>query len=211
MSTEEAIAEVISGKKQHFEQLVSEHNELLYRIGMSYIHNHTEVEDLMQSTYLKSYVKLHEFRQEASFSTWISRIMINECLMYLRSKKRTTELSFEENETGLNTAATGENSPETHLHFKELKKMAEAMILKLPQEYRLVFLLRSLQHMNTGEVAAILNITEENVKVRMFRARRMLQKLLLKNMSETDVFSYDKKYCAILTKKVLEKISTVNL
>lgn len=210
MSTEEAIAEVINGKKQHFEQLVSDHNELLYRIGMSYINNHTEVEDLMQSTYLKAYEKLHDFRHQALFSTWISRIMINECLMYIRSKKRKAEFSLDENEN-IKAVPVEENTIEKNLHFKEVKKMAEGMILKLPEDYRLVFMLRVLQQLGTGEVAAILNISEENVKVRMFRARRMLQKKLLKEINETDVFSYDKKYCAVLTRKIMTKINAMKL
>ena len=92
VTTGETISNVLNGHTEEFEKLISENNELLYRIGMAYVNNHTEVEDLMQITYLKAFEKLSSFNSKSSFSTWLTRIMINECLMYLRNKKNKKEI-----------------------------------------------------------------------------------------------------------------------
>ena len=206
MTTEQAVDGVLNGHPEQFETIVSAHNELLYRIGMSYVNNHTEVEDLMQITYLKAYEKLDGFRQQSAFRTWITRIMINECLMYLRSSKRKMEISLDDNTNLLNIIIPDEDSISSKLDYEELKMISEKIIQKLPEDYRLVFVLRQVQNLSVKEVAEITELTEENIKVRLFRARRMLQKMLLNFMGENDVYSYHKKYCAVLTQKVMEQI-----
>ena len=211
MTTEETITSVLNGRTEQFEKLISDNNELLYRIGMSYINNHTDVEDLMQITYLKAFEKLNTFNNNSSFSTWLTRIMINECLMFLRSKRNKKEIYYEDNNTLNIFEPVDENSFENNLNYKELKAISEKMILRLPEEYRIVFMLRQVQKLSVKEVAEAIGISEENVKVRMFRARRMIQKMLLNYIGENDIFSYDKKYCAVLTQKVMKKILQQNL
>jgi RNA polymerase sigma factor (sigma-70 family) len=206
MTTEEAIDNILCGHPEQFELIVSTHNQLLYRIGMSYINNHTEVEDLMQSTYMKAYEKLDSYRHQSAFSTWITRIMINECLMFLRSNRRKMEFSLDEESEKKNSEIPDKLTIEESLNYEELKDIAEKMVLRLPEEYRLVFMLREVQQLSNKEIARMLELTEENVKVRMFRARRMVQKMLLKYIGDADVFSYHKKYCGLLTQKVMTMI-----
>lgn len=206
MTTEEIITNVLEGHTEGFEKLISDNNELLYRIGMSYINNHTEVEDLMQSTYLKAFEKLSSFNNKSAFSTWITRIMINECLMLLRSKKKRKEIYYDDHNFLNSSEPVDDYSAETNLNYKELKAISEKIIFNLPEEYRIVFILRQVQKLSTKDVAEAIGISEENVKIRMFRARRMIQKMLLNYIGEDNIFSYDKKFCRILTQRVMANI-----
>ena len=206
MRTEEIITNVLKGHTEEFEKLISDNNELLYRVGISYVNNHTEVEDLMQITYLKAFEKLSSFNNNSSFSTWLTRIMINECLMFIRSKRNKKEIYYGKNNTLDVFEPVDENSVENNLNYKELKAISEKMILRLPEEYRIVFMLRQVQELSVKEVAVAIGISEENVRIRMFRARRMIQKMLLNYIGENNIFSYDKKYCIILTQRVMANI-----
>ena len=80
----QVIDEVNRGNREMFEVLVRRYNRQLFRIGLSYLRHHQQTEDAMQNAYLNAFLHLGNFQRQASFSTWITRIMINECLMLLR-------------------------------------------------------------------------------------------------------------------------------
>src|SRR5687767_1716096 len=84
----DAVAGVLNGDREMFAVIVRRYNTQLYRVGMAYLRNHAQAEDAMQNTYLKAFLNLERFRGNAAFATWLTRIMINECLMTLRSNKR---------------------------------------------------------------------------------------------------------------------------
>src|SRR3954471_19564425 len=77
----EAVNGVIGGQREMFEIIVRRYNAQLYRVGMAYLHDHGRTEDAMQNGYLKAFLNLQQFRGNSAFSTWLTRIMINECLM----------------------------------------------------------------------------------------------------------------------------------
>src|SRR6185312_13834106 len=87
----QAIDEVNRGNREMFEVLVRRHNRQLFRVGFSYLRQHEQTEDAMQNTYLKAFVHLGNFQRNASFRTWLTRIMINECLMLLRRRRSLRE------------------------------------------------------------------------------------------------------------------------
>src|SRR3954447_6135327 len=88
LSDLEAVKGVISGQREMFEVIVRRYNTQLYRVGMAYLRNHTQTEDAMQNAYLKAFLHLDRFHGTSAFATWLTRIMINECLMILRTRKR---------------------------------------------------------------------------------------------------------------------------
>ena len=91
----DAIDEVCRGNREMFEVLVRRYNQQLFRIGIAYLRKHEEVEDAMQNAYLKAFIHLPRFERTAAFSTWLTRIMINECLMTLRRRKKAAEKSLD--------------------------------------------------------------------------------------------------------------------
>src|SRR3954466_9545591 len=126
----------------------------------------------MQNTYLKAFVHLGHFQREATFSTWLTRIMINECLMILRRRRGLREEVLPEE-----IAASETTAPQgaARINLKEMKALLENAINALPQGLRTVYVLREIQHLSTAEVAACLGATPGTVKVKLHRARERLK------------------------------------
>jgi RNA polymerase sigma factor (sigma-70 family) len=199
----EAVKGVVEGQREMFEVIVRRYNPRLYRVGMAYLRNHAQAEDAMQNTYLKAFLKLKEFRGAAAFSTWLTRIMINECLMLIRSQKRL----FTEN---VDVAEEECEAPAEHvvnrLEAEEVKAVLESSINTLPQAYRAVYLLREVQHLSTAETADCLGLSVANVKVTLHRAREALKAHLLKTAEGVELFEYAAPYCDPMTAKVMAAI-----
>ena len=199
----EAVKGVVEGQRQMFEVIVRRYNPRLYRVGMAYLRNHAQAEDAMQNTYLKAFLNLKEFEGTAAFSTWLTRIMINECLMLIRSQKRI----FTET---LDTAEPGYEAPAepgvNRLDAEEVKALLEQSISTLPQGFRAVYLLREVHHLSTAETAACLGLSVANVKVTLHRAREALKAQLLKTAEGVELFEYSAPYCDPLTAKVMAAI-----
>src|SRR3954468_10796852 len=87
----DAVNGVISGQREMFEVIVRRYNSQLYRVGMAYLRDHARAEEAMQNAYINAFVHLARFKQGSAFGTWLTRIMINECLMLLRRHKRESE------------------------------------------------------------------------------------------------------------------------
>jgi RNA polymerase sigma factor (sigma-70 family) len=170
---------------------------------MAYLKNHSEVEDLMQATYLKAFQKLGKFQQQCSLKTWLTRIMINECLMDLRRKKARQALFVKSVKRSADAAERC--SPEERLENKESAELAAKMIAKLPEEYRIVFVLKEIQKLSSKEIAAVTGTTEQNVRTRLLRAKRKLQKIITACLGAAELFHYDKKYCQAFTGRIMEK------
>ena len=174
----ELIDKILSGEKKAFEWIIRRHNQSLFRIGCAMLHNDSEAEDAMQSTYIKAFEHLHKFERRSSFATWLTRIMINECHAQRLKMKRTRE--------EMNKPTYSQSTPETPVHLlvnKELGHALEHAISNLPEKYRLVFVLREIEGVSVKETADILDLEESNVKVRLNRAKTMLR---------TDLHDYQK-------------------
>jgi RNA polymerase sigma-70 factor (ECF subfamily) len=130
------------------------------------------VEDAMQTAYINAYRYLPSFEQRSSFGTWLTRIMLNQCYEQKRKKKHIhINIDALENFTHMNT-------PAQELANKELSNMLEQAIAKLPEKYRLVFILREVEDLSVRETSTTLDIEETNVKVRLNRAKAMLRQNL---------------------------------
>lgn len=206
-SDDVVIDEVLRGNREMFEVLVRRYNTRLYRVGMSYLRSHTKAEDAMQNTYLKCFLHLAQFERGAAFGTWLTRIMINECLMALRQNKRDTlndaALEDEHESVGSYVSDT--------IHLNELKALLEKAINTLPQRYRTIYMLRYVQQLSTAETAECLGISEDSAKVLLHRARARLKDELLKSAAGVELFSYPAPYCNPMTESVLKLILRASL
>jgi RNA polymerase sigma-70 factor (ECF subfamily) len=177
LSDTEIIQNVLSGNCQAFELLIRKHNPYLYRIGKSFGYNHQDVEDLMQETFLKAYEGLRKLRNSEYFKTWLNRIMLNEC--FRKSKRirfrRKAEIGFVMSEKSLSDS---NNSLDTNRKVvtRELNGVLTQAISHIPANYQAVFALRELNGLTVHETAITLNLTETNVKVRLYRAKGLLRK-----------------------------------
>lgn len=203
----EIIQKINDGEVKLFEILIRRYNSFLYRIGRTYRYNHQDTEDLMQDAYINAFFNLKKFENRSSFKTWFTRIMLNLC--YQKKQK----LSFKneivgndfQNEKSKIMFHQSTNNEKITVN-KELGRVLENAIHEIPEDYRIVFSLRELNGLSVAETADALNITESNVKVRLNRAKTMLQKEIKKMYSPQEIFEFNLIYCDGMVEKVMAKI-----
>lgn len=205
ITDQEVIREVIGGHREMFEVIVRRYNQQLYRAGRAYLKSHDLTEDAMQNTYLKAFLNLPNFRGASEFSTWLTRIMINECLMLLRKRKQGREESLHENSPVEFSDPTVRHGS-TKMNLQEMKNLLEKTIAELPRKHRAVYLLREVQQLSTAETASALGLSVENVKVSLHRARELLKERLLKSAAGVELFPYHAPYCNRMTAQVMQVV-----
>jgi len=200
------ISRVLLGKTEEYEILVRRYNNMLYKTARGILSKENDIEDAMQEAYLKSFEKLHQFRKEAKFSTWLTRILINCALQQVNKLKkeplRLDELA--EAELGNLEVLNDETPSEVG---ENLKKAVESAIDHLPSKYRIVFMLREIEHKSTIETGALLDISEENVKIRLHRAKEMLRNILQSELRSLEVFEFLAPRCMMMAERVMEQIN----
>ncbi|GAB2534102.1 RNA polymerase sigma factor [Rufibacter soli] len=206
----EVVARVLGGEKEWYELLMRRHNQKLYRALRSYLKAEQDTEDAMQDTYLLAYQKLHQFRQDSLFSTWLIRIGINVALGKLRERKRLAPaIDAEGDLRHLDLSPTDESNllnPENMAIRDEVKKLLEGAISHLPEKYRIVYVLREVEGMPLSEVMACLGISESNVKIRLHRAKALLKENLYRLSLSKEVFEFGNHRCDALVAKVLSAL-----
>ncbi|HVS53000.1 MAG TPA: sigma-70 family RNA polymerase sigma factor [Opitutaceae bacterium] len=199
-----AIDDVVRGNREMFEVIVRRYNPQLFRIGMAYLRDHAQAEDAMQNAYVKAFLHLARFQRGAAFSTWLTRIMINECLMLLRRRRRhADETSLDAAPPDLAPADPSATPPADHIHRKEMSALLEQAVQALPRNHRAVYLLREVQQLSTAETAACLGMSVASVKVTLHRARERLKAELLKSAAGAELFPYPAFFCDRMTARVL--------
>jgi RNA polymerase sigma-70 factor, ECF subfamily len=185
------IASILAGDTQLYHQLIRPYERTVYMMALSYMKNEADAEDVAQEAFLKAFHHLTTFRAEAKFSTWLIGIALNEARSRLRREAtlRMESIDDASDEAGHVSPAIlrdWREVPSEALERKEVRQMLHQAITNLPTIYREVFVLRDVEELNNVETAALLSITVGNVKVRLHRARLMLQKQLaplLRNMN----------------------------
>ncbi len=185
------IASILAGETQLYHELIRPYERSVYMMALSYMKNEADAEDVAQEAFLKAFHHLATFRAEAKFSTWLVGIALNEARSRLRhgGVMRMESIDDTPEEGGHISPAIlrdWREIPSEALEREEIREMLQKAITSLPDIYREVFLLRDVEELNNVETAAALCITVGNVKVRLHRARMMLQKQLtplLRNMN----------------------------
>jgi RNA polymerase sigma-70 factor (ECF subfamily) len=177
------IAAILAGDTQLYHQLIRPYEHSVYMMALSYMKNEADAEDVAQEAFLKAFHHLASFRSESKFSTWLVGIALNEARSRLRREGllRMDSLDDTTEDGGHISPAIlrdWREVPSEALDRKEIRQMLQEAITGLPEKYREVFILRDVEELNIYETAAALRITVGNVKVRLHRARLMLQKQL---------------------------------
>jgi RNA polymerase sigma-70 factor (ECF subfamily) len=213
VDNDDAVLEKIrNGNIALFEVLIRRYNPVLYKIARSYGFNHQDAEDLMQDAHVVAYTELAKFEHRASYKTWISRIMINKCLYKLKYGYFKNEIPREqipESNSLLMHVKGNENQTEEVLLNRELTRVLEQSLQNIPVIYRTVFVLREIEGFSVAETAELMNITPINVKVRLNRAKSLLQNEIEKFYTHTELYSFNQIYCDAMVQKVFERINAV--
>lgn len=201
LSDSDAIAAVLAGDRSVFAVLVRRHNQTMYRACRAVLRNDHDAEDAVQAAWISVYRALASFRADAAFRSWATRIAVNEASTRLRSQRRFSEVPMEE--------ATMDKSdgPAETAYTQELGRMLEREIDTLPEGLRAVLVLRDVIELDTKETAECLGIEEENVRVRLHRARHALSERLTQSTTELgNVWRFDGDRCARVLAHVMSRI-----
>jgi RNA polymerase sigma-70 factor (ECF subfamily) len=167
------------GDMAAFEQLVTRHTAMIFRVAMHIMSSREDAEDIVQDAFLKAFQHLQRFEERSRFSTWLTKIAVNAALMKLRSSRRATTISIDqeadEGSTLADTVADWKPNPEQLFTRTELREILQRALASLPNSYRVVFLLRDVEGVSVADTAEMLGLSVPNVKARLFRARLNLR------------------------------------
>jgi RNA polymerase sigma-70 factor (ECF subfamily) len=184
------ITAILAGDTRLFHDLIRPYERSVYIMALSMLKNEADAEDTAQEAFLKAFRNLAAFRSESKFSTWLVSITLNEA----RSRLRRTHAikidsldATEEEPSHVSPAVLTDwrEIPSEALERQEVRLILQEAIVNLPQIYREVFLLRDMEELSVNESAAALGISVASVKVRLHRARIMLQKKLAPALKST--------------------------
>lgn len=209
LADEQIVEKVVAGQTALFEVLMRRHNERVYRAARAIIKDESEAEDIMQQAYVNAYSHLRQFDGRSRFSTWLTRIAIHEALARARRRGRYTDMDLE-HPSSLTVARSiaAPLDPERLAFSRELGALMESSIDRLPDGAREVFILRTVEGMSTGEVAAALDVSEAAVKTRLSRARAVLRRELSAHTEAvaSNTFRFFRPRCDRVVAAVLARI-----
>lgn len=211
----ELVAAARLGDEAAVRALIQANNQRLFRAARAILRNDAEAEDVVQEAYVRAFSHLAGFEGKSAFSTWITRIAINEALGRRRRRRRTVDIDMLE---GANAAGGAHlipfpgaelpASPETETGRLQMKALLEELVDGLPQDFRTVFVLREVEELSTEETAALLEINPATVKTRLHRARRLIRATIEERLSPafSDIFPFDGARCANLADQVMARL-----
>jgi RNA polymerase sigma-70 factor (ECF subfamily) len=183
------------------------HNQRIYRTIRAVLGDDDDVEDAMQQTYVSAYQHLGQFEGRASVSTWLTRIALNEAFARLRKRQRTQATTVSDQHT-LDRAPSRAPSPEEAAAREEARAFLERAVDALPPGLRVVFVLRTVEGLDTAETAASLGLSQEVVRARLHRARVALREWLAGQVDGAieDAFRFFRPRCDAVVQRVLTAI-----
>jgi RNA polymerase sigma-70 factor, ECF subfamily len=190
-SEAQIIASILAGNTQEFHDLIRPHERSVYIMALSLLHNEADAEDAAQEAFLKAFRNLAQFRGESKFSTWLVSIALNEARSRLRRKKTLKMESLDDPPEGQGHVSPAllrdwREIPSEVLERQEFRLLLQQAVTDLPLIYREIFLLRDVEELSVNESAEALGITVASAKVRLHRARIMLQKKLVPQLKKAN-------------------------
>lgn len=210
-------ADLVAAARQRDEgavrELIRRLNPRLFRLARGIVASNAEAEEVVQEAYLTAFTGLDKFRNESRFSTWITRITLNAALMRKRAGRPQEEYDTvmeDQNAKNRVLAFPGANpeQPDAALGRSQMRGILERAVDELPEEFRLVFLLREVEGMSVLAIARDLKLNPITVKTRLFRARRRLRALVEAHLHggfET-IFPFGGQHCAAMADRVVSAL-----
>jgi len=195
-------------------QVITENNQRLFRAAWSILKDRGEAEEAMQAAYLSAFTSIDRFEGRSSLTTWLTRIVINEALGRVRSKRRRRALLGAEGVPVLDTyreklmAGSETPLPDAAVAREQLRRLLERAVAGLPEIFRTVFVLREIEGLSVEDTSEALEIPAATVKTRLLRAKRRLQEALAPEVHEalTGTFPFAGADCAALTTRVMDRL-----
>lgn len=209
----ELAALAAAGDRGAFRSIMQQCNQRLFRVARSVLHDDFEAEDVVQEAYTRAFQHLATFRGDASLLTWLTRIVLNEANGRLRKRRQNVGVEYidtarMERDATEGIGGFGSEDPAAAASRAEIRGLLERAVDALPDDFRLVFVLRDIEHCSVAETAAQLGVREETVKTRLFRARRLLRAALHDSLANAidGAFPFLGARCARMTENVLKRL-----
>ena len=196
------IDRVLSGDVNAFGLLVEDQSKVVYNLCLRMVNNEQDAYDLSQDAFLKAYTNLSLFRGDSKFSSWLYKLTTNVCLDFLRkrSRQKTVPLTYETDDGEQEYLPIPDEtfSPETEAERRELRSSVRRGLSQLPEGQRQILILREIGQLSYEEIAGQLGLEAGTVKSRIFRARKKLCDILIKdgNLSDRIPSNHQEKGCA---------------
>lgn len=211
----ELVAHARAGSEDAVRVLIKRNNRRLFRIARAVVRDDGEAEDIVQETYVRAFTKLHSFRGDSSFSTWITRIALNEAMGRVRRRRPSAALAeidrIPDADGGrvimFPTSLTPPGA-DAELARRQVRDLLEQAVDDLPDIFRTVFVLRDIEELSTEETAAQLTLKPETVKTRLHRARRLMRAAIEKRLtaSFSELFPFDGHRCDRMADRVTARL-----
>jgi RNA polymerase sigma-70 factor (ECF subfamily) len=192
-SDHELVEQCKQGDQEAFGELVFRHHRAALKVALSIVRDRQDAEDEVQNAFWKAYQHIGQFNQDAKFSTWLTRIVVNQCLMRLRRSRRARHTYIDDVLAGEEIVSLDLKdprvTPEQELGQTEVAKVLFQEIRKAPPLLRQVFLLRDVQQLPMPDVAAALGISIAAAKSRLLRARAEIRLRMSRHCGQTGAAS----------------------
>ncbi len=182
--TEISVEALRSGNREEFARMVDAYSGPIYRLALKMLGIPADAEDVLQNTFLKAFQHVKDFEGRSSLSTWLYRIASNEALMLIRKKRPEVTLSDISPENDDNSDYSPAQFidwhplPEAEFLSSESQSIMDSAVQHLPENQRIVFILRDIEGLSIQETGEALNLSEAAVKTRLLRARLRLREEL---------------------------------
>jgi RNA polymerase sigma-70 factor, ECF subfamily len=170
------------GDHAAFSELISRYSEKAHNLAMRITRNQEDTEEVLQDVFVTVFKKIDSFKGESAFSSWLYRITVNTAFMKLRKRKQSATISLEEVTPSVKESWVANRSDAADVNYlcsqHQLRAELDDAVQKLPEEYRIIFILRDVDGLSNQEVSEVLEISVPAVKSRLHRSRLMLRKRL---------------------------------
>lgn len=206
------VRRVLAGDSAAFALLMRRFNGRLYRLARAIVGDDAEAEDALQDAYLNAYRSLRQFRGDSSLATWLSRLVVNECLGRMRRNARRQNvipITPSPADGEIEAVPSDEvGSPDVAADRAQMRAILERRIDALPESFRAVFVLRSVEELSVEETAECLDIPAETVRSRHFRAKSLLREALARevDIAERNVWEFAGARCDRIVAQVLARL-----
>ncbi len=206
------VKRIVAGELDAYQVIMRRYNQRLFRIARSIVMDDGLAMDVVQEAHIKAYQKLTQFKGETGFAAWLSVITKNEALMQLRKLKHETAIPEREHRPNrieddvMNEWDNEKRSPDSVVENKQLRAQLNRYIDKLPDTFRMVFILRGVEQLTVRETAEILDLNNATVKTRYFRAKALLQKQILEHYEQnnTEIYEFGGQHCDEIVFNVMQ-------
>lgn len=194
----DVIRRVLAGDRAAFELLVRRHNQRMFRAARAITRSDIDAEDVLQQAWLDVYRHLGQFRGDATFATWATRIAVHAALALTRKRPPIAEV----------IDAASDVAPDADLARAQVGALLETCLAGIPQGNREVMVLRDVLELDTAETAACLGLSEEAVRVRLHRARAAVAAALSEQLSDhaREIYTFDGARCDRVTAYVMRNV-----